>query len=148
MAPAATVWEHISHGFLLSGMLQYYSALPFNITSGVTSLQGPTGRPLANGAIAPANFDVRTVTFIPRNAGIGNDFFALNLRATRAFRIGGDVKLEGLVEGFNVTNRVNNVTRNTNFGNGAYPTNPVSTFNQITAVGDPRMFQFGLRLTF
>jgi len=79
---------------------------------------------------------------------LGNDFFALNLRAARAFRIGGDVKLEGLVEGFNVTNRVNNLTRNTNFGSGAYPTNPVSTFNQITAVGDPRMFQFGLRLTF
>jgi outer membrane receptor protein involved in Fe transport len=148
MAPAATVWDHISHGFQLSGMVQYYSALPFNITSGVASLQGPTGRPLSNGATTSANFDVRSVAFIPRNAGIGNDFFALNLRATRTFRIGGDVKLEGLVEGFNVTNRVNNLTRNTNFGSGAYPANPVSTFNQITAVGDPRMFQFGLRLTF
>ncbi len=148
MTPANTGWERITHGFQLSGMLQYYSALPFNITSGVTSLQGTTGRPLENGATAPANFDVRSVTFIPRNAGIGNDFVALNLRATRTFRITGDVKLEGLVEAFNLTNRVNNLTRNTNFGNGAYPTNPVSTFNQITAVGDPRMFQFGLRLTF
>jgi len=49
---------------------------------------------------------------------------------------------------FNLTNRVNNLTRNTNFGPGAYPANPSSTFNQITAVGDPRVFQFGLRLTF
>ena len=129
-------------------MLQCYSALPFNITSGVASLQGTTGRPLANGATTSANFDVRTVTFIPRNAGIGNDFFALNLRATRAFRITNGVKLEGLVEAFNATDRVNNLTRNTNFGGGAYPTHPVSTFNQITAVGDPRTFQFGVRLTF
>ena len=148
MTPATTGWERITHGFQLSGMLQCYSALPFNITSGVASLQGTTGRPLANGATTSANFDVRTVTFIPRNAGIGNDFFALNLRATRAFRITNGVKLEGLVEAFNATDRVNNLTRNTNFGGGAYPTHPVSTFNQITAVGDPRTFQFGVRLTF
>ena len=47
-----------------------------------------------------------------------------------------------------MTNRANAVTRNTNFGSGAYPTNPLPAFNQITAVGDPRSFQFGARLTF
>ena len=62
--------------------------------------------------------------------------------------IAGGVKAEGLVEAFNLTNRANPLTRNSNFGPGAYPTNPVATFNQITAVGDPRVFQFGLRLTF
>jgi hypothetical protein len=148
MTPAATGWERITHGFQLSGMLQCYSALPFNITSGVTSLQGTTGRPLADGATTSANFDVRTVTFIPRNAGLGNDFFALNLRVSRAFRITDGVKIEGLAEGFNVTNRANALTRNTNFGGAVYPTNPVSTFDQITAVSDPRTFQLGVRLTF
>jgi hypothetical protein len=58
------------------------------------------------------------------------------------------VRLDGLVEVFNLTNRVNPLTRNTNFGAGAYPSNPSSTFNQITAVGDPRSVQLGLRLTF
>jgi hypothetical protein len=148
MAPATTAWERISHGFQVSGMLQYYSSLPSNITSGVVSLQGTTGRPLTDGATSTANFDVRAVDFISRNAGIGNDFFSLNVRVSRGFRIAGDVKVEGLVEAFNLTNRVNNLTRNTNFGPGSYPTNPVSTFNQITAVGDPRTFQFGVRLTF
>jgi hypothetical protein len=148
MAVARTPWEHVTHGFQLSGMLQYYSALPFNVTSGVVSLQGPTGRPLVNGAAASPNFDVQRVTFIPRNAGIGSDFVALNLRISRAVPITHDVKLEILAEGFNVTNRVNAVTRNTNFGNGAYPTSPLPTFNQITAVGDPRTFQFGARLRF
>src|SRR5204863_9229172 len=130
MTPAATAWQRITHGFQLSGMLQYYSALPFNTTSGITSLQGTAGRPLASGATTSANFDVRSVEFIPRNAGIGSDFFALNLRLSRAFRITDGVKLEGLVEAFNLTNRANGLTRNTNFGSGAYPPNRVSTSNQ------------------
>jgi len=88
------------------------------------------------------------VTLISRNAGIGSDFFSLNLRLSRAFPIAGGVKAEGLVEAFNLTNRANPLTRNSNFGPGAYPMNPVATFNQITAVGDPRVVQFGLRLTF
>jgi hypothetical protein len=148
MDAATTAWEHLAHGFQVSSFLQYYSSLPFNITSGVQNLQGTTSRPLAAGATAVPNFDVRAVNLISRNAGSGSDFFTLNLRVSRFFRIAGDVKVEGLVEGFNLTNHVNVLTRNTNFGPGAYPTNPVSTFNQITAVGDPRSFQFGLRLTF
>ncbi|HKW03534.1 MAG TPA: TonB-dependent receptor [Vicinamibacterales bacterium] len=148
MAPATTTWQRISHGFVLSTMLQYYSALPFNITSGVVSLQGSTGRPLADGGTVATNFDVRSVVFIPRNAGVGSDFFSLNLRLSRAFRVSRDVKIDGLVEAFNVTNRVNNLTRNTSWGPGAYPASPSATFNQITAVGDPRTFQIGFRVTF
>ena len=49
---------------------------------------------------------------------------------------------------FNLTNRENVVSLNGNFGPGAYPTNPSATFRQITAVGDPRSTQLGLRLTF
>jgi hypothetical protein len=91
---------------------------------------------------------VRRVSFIPRNAGIGNDFFSLNFRVSRAFRITDSIKLEGLAEAFNLTNRANPVTRSSNFGGGVYPTSPVSTFDQITAVGDPRTFQVGVRVTF
>jgi hypothetical protein len=148
MDPAESAWEHLTHGFQVSSFLQYYSALPFNITSGVPNLQGTSSRPLASGATTSPNFDVRAVSLIPRNAGIGSDFLTVNLRVSRVFRIAGDVKIEGLVEAFNLADRVNTLTRNTNFGPGSYPTNPVSTFNQITAVGDPRTFQFGVRLTF
>ena len=148
MAPATTAWERISHGFQVSSFLQYYSALPFNITSGVANLQGTNSRPPANGATAGPNFDVRAVELIPRNEGVGSDFFSLNLRVSRAFPIAGNVKVEGLFEAFNLTNRANPLTRNSTFGPGAYPTSPLATFNQITAVGDPRIFQFGLRMTF
>ena len=148
MSLTTTTWERISHGFQVSTMLQFYSSLPFNITSGVPNLQGTASRPLANGALAAANFDIRAVEFIPRNAGVGSDFFTLNLRVSRALRIRGDVRAEGLVEVFNVTGRVNNMTRNNTFGPGAYPTDPVASFNTVTAVGDSRTFQFGVRLAF
>ena len=40
------------------------------------------------------------------------------------------------------------ITRNGNFGSGAYPTNPSPAFNQITAVGDPRTVQLAVRMRF
>ena len=97
----------MSHGFQLSSALQSYSALPLNITSGVTTIAGTAGRPIVNGA------------FIARNTGTGPDFFSLSLRVSRTFAIGRSVQMEGLAEGFNLTNRVNVVTMNSNFGPGA-----------------------------
>jgi hypothetical protein len=136
LAPARNVWELLSHGFQASATLQAYSKLPLNITSGVTTIQGTAGRPIVNGA------------FIERNAGEGSDFFTLNARISRTFRVNGRVAIEALAEGFNLTDRRNVVTRNANFGAGAYPDNPSPTFGQITAVGEPRSAQFGLRVRF
>jgi hypothetical protein len=70
MTPARTALELLTHGFQVSSMLQAYSALPFNITSGVTTVQGTAGRPIVDGA------------FIERNAGTGSDFFTLSLRVS------------------------------------------------------------------
>lgn len=135
-AKAETALQKLTYGFQVSGMVQAYSALPFNITSGVTTVQGTAGRPLVNGA------------FIERNAGVGSDYFSLNTRLSRSFPIGGRARIETVVEAFNLTNRRNDLTRNGNFGAGAYPANPSSTFDQITAVADPRTFQFALRVKF
>ena len=136
MEPTRSALDMLTHGFQMSGLLQAYSALPFNISSGITTVQGTQGRPIVDGA------------FIERNAGMGSDFFSVSLRISRAFRIAGNVRAEGLVEVFNLTNRRNALTRNTNFGSGAYPTSPSATFGQVTAVGDPRSTQFALRLRF
>jgi hypothetical protein len=136
MAAPRSPWEHLVNGFQVSGMLQAYSALPLNITSGVTTVQGTAGRPIVDGR------------FIPRNAGVGSDFFSLNLRVSRAFHLGGRVRAEALGEVFNLTNRQNVLTRNANFGSGAFPTNPSPTFGQVTAVGESRSFQLGARLRF
>jgi len=136
MTPATTRWQHLTHGFQLSTLVQAYSAAPFNITSGVTTVQGTAGRPIVNGQ------------FIPRNSGVGDAFFSMGVRATRTFRLGGAVSLEALAEVFNLTNAVNEIARNATFGTGAYPSSPSATFNQVTAVGDPRSWQLALRLRF
>ena len=136
MEAADDVWERLTRGFQLSTMLQAYSALPFNITSGVTTIQGTAGRPIVNGE------------FIPRNAGAGTTFFTMSARLSRAFRVTEKLQVEGLAEVFNLTNRVNILARNTVFGPGAYPTNPSPLFGQITAVGDPRTWQLGVRVSF
>jgi hypothetical protein len=135
-APANTAWERLTHGFQVSGMLQAYSAPPFNITSGVTTLQGTPGRPIVNGA------------FIERNAGVGAAYVSLNARVSRAFPVNRGVVLEGVVEAFNLTNHRNVLTRNTTFGAGAYPTNPAADFGTITAVSEPRAVQLGVRVRF
>ncbi len=136
MESAGTTWGHLSHGFQLSGMLQYYSALPLNITSGVTTIQGTAGRPTVNGV------------FIGRNTGVGNDYFTLSARLSRTFPVRERVRLEVMAEAFNSLNHRNNLTRNSTFGAGAYPTNPSATFRQVTAVYDPRVVQMALRLRF
>ncbi len=123
-------------GLSLSAMLLYDSALPFNITTGANTVQGTAARPVVNGA------------YIPRNAGNGFDSFTLSARLSRWFTLSDRVKLEALVEGFNLTNRVNGVSLNGVFGTGSYPANPSPTYRGVTAVGDPRGFQFGLRAAF
>ncbi len=120
----------------LTSSMQAYSSLPFNITSGVTTIQGTAGRPVVNGE------------FIERNAGVGSDFFSVNARVSRWFNLGGRVQCQGIVEAFNLTNRQNVITRNTNFGSGPYPASPLASFGQVTAVGDPRTVQLAVRLRF
>jgi hypothetical protein len=134
--PATSAWEHLTHGFQVSGMVQAYSAPPFNITAGVTTIQGTTGRPIVDGA------------FIERNAGESSPFFSVNARISRAFRVNERVRIEAIVEGFNLTNHRNVVTLNTNFGPGRYPTNPLPTFGDVTAVGESRSLQLGVRVRF
>jgi hypothetical protein len=72
----------------------------------------------------------------------------VSARLSRTFRITERLRMEGIAEAFNVLNHRNNLTLNGTFGSGAYPTNPASTFGQVTAVNDPRVVQLALRLTF
>jgi hypothetical protein len=131
-----TAWERLSHDFQLSSMLQYYSALPFNITAGTTTVQSTQARPTINGA------------FISRNAGTGFDFLNFNVRVTRTFPVRENIRVQAIAESFNTLNHTNGVTLNGIFGTGTYPTNPSPTFRQIIAVGDPRTLQLALRVTF
>ena len=131
-----TAWQRITHGFQLGTMLQYYSALPFNVTAGANTIQGTAARPTVNGS------------FISRNAGSGFDFYNVNARLSRTFNATESLRLQATFEAFNLLNHVNGVALNGAFGTGTYPNNPLPTFKQVTAVADPRTLQFGLRLSF
>lgn len=127
---------HAPFKFDLSTMLQYYSALPLNTTTGSNTIQGTAARPTVNGL------------FIDRNVRTGADFLNVNVRLSRVFRLTERLKAEVLGEAFNSMNHRNNLTYNGVFGAGAYPLSPSATFGQVTAVNDPRVLQIALRLKF
>jgi hypothetical protein len=86
-----------------------------------------------------------------RNAGITHTFMALDLRLTRAIRLGERFRLDLIAEGFNLFNRFNEASASPFFsdvnafgeraGNGNYYSRPTASF-------DPRQFQFGVKLNF
>jgi hypothetical protein len=129
-------WARLLRNVDVSGTMRAYSSLPLNITSGSTTVQGTVARPIAGGV------------FIPRNAGDGPGFFTLDLRVGRKWSVGSRLSIEGFVETFNLTNHTNEVTVNGNFGGGGYPSDPLPSFGQATAVADPRLLQLGVRITF
>lgn len=129
-------WQAAIKGVQLSGMLQYYSALPFNITTGTTTIQGTQARPLVDGEP------------IPRNDGEGSRFSSVSLRLTKQVSFGSRASADVIVEGFNIFNTRNDLARITVFGTGAYPTAPAANFGQVTVVGDPRSFQIGFRVRY
>jgi hypothetical protein len=153
-SPAHSFTGHLTHGWQLSGILQYYSRLPFNIVTGANTKQATTQRPCASGYSLTASGGTNPCTeallgaVIGRNAGIGFDFFSLNTRLSRTFAITERVKIEGLAEAFNSLNHRNNMIPNATWGSGIYPTTPIATFGQATAVGDPRSVQLGARISF
>lgn len=103
-------------------------------------------------------FDARTgqdnngdTLFTDRPSGIGyNAFFLPNyltfdLRLSRILSTGRGGKLELIAEGFNLTNRLNPTSVNTNYGPN--PT-PNATFNVPTAAETARQFQLAARFSF
>jgi hypothetical protein len=67
------------------------------------------------------------------------------MRISRALSFSAGNRLELMLEGFNLFNRANVVNVNNTIGNSAAPS---PTFQQITAVGDMRQLQLGVRWSF
>jgi hypothetical protein len=151
-APADTLMKKVTHGFELTGTLQYYSAFPFNITSGASAnttanIQGTSLRPCLPGQAAGCALALPG-TMIGRNAGRGFPSFNINTRVSRTFAFGQRYKLQTIAEAFNVVNTRNDLFPTGNFGTGTYPTAPASTFRTPTAAADPRSIEFAAKLSF
>jgi hypothetical protein len=146
LGPARSFWGKLSHGFQVGSILQYYSALPLNVLSGVNTVQQTPGRPCEG--LTANSPDCFFDTMIGRNIGTGFDYFTLSSRLSRSFPVGERVRLEAIAEAFNVHNHRNNLIPNTTFGSGVYPNEPRAAFGTPTAVGDPRQVQLALRISF
>ncbi|HVG28758.1 MAG TPA: TonB-dependent receptor [Pyrinomonadaceae bacterium] len=118
-------------GFQFSYIFSYASRLPFNVVTG-------------NDRNADTNNNDRPAG-VGRNTGRGFSFASLDLRVSRRIKLSERVRVEAIVEGFNVLNRANLSVPNNVFGTGA---TPLATFGQPTAAFDPRQVQVGLRLNF
>ncbi len=144
----------LTQDWRLNTILQYYSAPPFNITTGANTRQATAQRPCAPGYSLSATGGINPCTeglpgaVIGRNAGTGFDSFTLNARLSRTFHLKEKIHLETIAEAFNSLNRRNNLIPNGNFGAGSYPSTPSATFGKPNAVGDPRSVQLAVRISF
>jgi hypothetical protein len=146
--------KRIFSDFTVAPILELSSGRPFNILSGVDTnndqtnqTDRPSVRP--DGTLfVPGAFQAGN---LGRNRGITRGYASLDMRLTRAIRIGERVRLDVIAEGFNLFNRFNEAAASPFVGqvvefnkrddSGRYYSRPTASF-------DPRQFQFGLKLNF
>jgi len=137
--------QRIFGGFQFSPIIRYNSGHPFNILAG-SDINGDrhstNDRPLGVG----------------RNAGTGPDYFDVDLRVTRGFKLTERSSLNFIAEGFNIFNRtnflsVNNVNAAPQGSLRGFESSPLDTPIGLSpfafaSANIRRQLQFGLRLAF
>ena len=128
------IWE-VAYGVQLSGVYFYGSGLRYsNNYGGDLRNYGTTqiGRLRPNG------------TIVPRNSFAGGPNHRVDLRVQRRFGLGPRVRVDGMLEVFNLFNRENFGTYTTQESSASYG-RPSQSLN---VAYQPRMLQLGFRLTF
>jgi hypothetical protein len=114
--------------------------LPFNIVTGADNNNDTTVNDRPDGIGRNAG---RLPCFGDLTQTCGSA--TLDMRLSRTLSFSSTNRLDLIVEGFNLFNRANVVNVNNTIGNGATPS---ATFRQVTAVGDMRQLQLGVRWSF
>jgi hypothetical protein len=127
-------------GAQIGWVYSYGTPLPFNIMTGADNNNDTTvnDRPAGvgrNSGRMPCFAD------LARTCGTAT----FDMRISRALSFSTTNKLELMLEAFNLFNRANVVNVNNTIGNTATPS---PTFRQVTAVGDMRQLQLGVRWRF
>ena len=127
-------------GLQLGWVYSYGTALPFNVVTGADNNNDTTvnDRPAGVGRNS-----ARMPCFEDLTQACGTETF--DMRLSRALVFSATNRLELMLEGFNLFNRANVVNVNNTIGSGATPS---PTFQQVTAVGDMRQLQLGIRWSF
>ena len=158
-------WHKFLSDFTLAPIFEISSGRPFNILSNQDTnndQSNQTDRPSvlsdgtlcvpgATGCTPLITNGVFSTGSLGRNMGITHRFMSLDMRLSRAVRIGERMRLDIIAEGFNLFNRFNEGAASpfiddvNAFGqraaNGRYYSRPTAAF-------DSRQFQFGLKLNF
>lgn len=87
-------------------------------------------------------------TSLARNTGTLPAQGVFDVRLSRQLQLRRRLRIEALVEVFNLFNRTNFTEINNIFGPGAYPSQPVSSFGRFEQAGPARTVQLGLRVDF
>jgi hypothetical protein len=140
----------------LSGVFTARSTMPFSAVAGVdlngdaaiTDYVPGTSRNVFNRGnnddmMARVNAYRATVNLAPLQASqiSTNEFYGLNMRANKAFTLGGAKKIELIAQVFNLLNRTNLL--------GAWQTNARSPkFGVVESAGDKRQAEVAARFTF
>ena len=154
---ARTVWDlplkaakgrgvihNLVSDFTLSGILVARSPGPFNLNAGYDN-------------VGDNHTDTHRPWGVGRNVGIGPNFFSIDLRLNRQFRLDESKTIELIAEAFNLLNRTNFKNVNSTVGTLSLEELPDSLTGRLgpvtepfsfTSAFDPRQFQFSLRLSF
>jgi hypothetical protein len=127
-------------GLQFGWVWSYGTALPFNVVTGADNNNDTTvnDRPAGVGRNS-----ARMPCFGDSTRTCGTAMF--DMRISRALSVTRTQRVELMLEGFNLFNRTNAVNVNNTIGNGPAP---APTFQQVTAVGDMRQLQLGVRWNF
>jgi hypothetical protein len=169
-----TIWAHILGNWQLAPLVRMLSGAPLNVTTGTdTSLTGvgldrpnlvPGVNPYTTNWGAGLPQYLNAAAFAPNTAGtygnLGRDVLRgpgqiqFDASLSRIFAIHEAIRLEVRGEAFNIVNHTNFVAAATGTGIPGISTGGISlsrsssNFGQITTAGDPRIFQFALKLYF
>ena len=172
-----SIWAHILNNWQLAPIIRALSGEPLNVTTGSdTSLTGVNSgdspeRPNYVAGVNPystslgPNLQWLNPAAFTKNApgtygGLGRDvlrgpnFVQVDASLSRIFGIRESLRLEVRAEAFNVFNHTNFVAPATGTGIPGISTSGISlstgsgNFGRITSAGDPRIFQFAMKLYF
>jgi hypothetical protein len=137
---SSTALRRALGGVQVGWVYAYGTALPFNVVTGADNNNDTTvnDRPAGVGRNS-----ARMPCFADLTQTCGTATF--DLRVSRVLAFSATNKIELMLEGFNLFNRANVVNVNNTIGNNAIP---AATFQQVTAVGDMRQLQLGVRWSF
>ncbi len=143
------------HRFVLSGIYTGPARVEF---SSIVSASSGLPYTILAGADLNGNGDATTdrarrdpaseASSLPRDTGRLPAQVSIDLRVSRRFSLASRIRLDVMLDTFNLLNRTNFTAVNNVWGPGAYPAYPLPSFGQFTAAGPPREIQLGARLVF